>query len=330
MMKAIAALLSALGVAIGPPAWAAGPQPLVLEAKIPLGEVKGRVDHFAFDPGRERLFVAELGNDSVGVIDLKQRKVIRTITGLHEPQGIGYVPSTDTVYVANAGDGSVDLFRGADLAPDGRIALGDDADNVRIDAKANRVFIGYGNGAIAVIDPSSRRKIGDIPLEAHPESFQLDGSGTKLFVNVPDVRQVVVLDRAAGRQVRTLPTKGARANFPMAVDDKAERVIVAFRNPPTLIVYGTRDGGVIAEAATCGDADDVFVDAKRRRLYVSCGAGVIDVLERQGVGYARIARVPTAPGARTSFLAPALDRLFVGVRAGAGGPAAVWVFRPGP
>jgi YVTN family beta-propeller protein len=309
---------------------AAEPVPLVLETKIPLGDVTGRIDHFALDPGRQRLFVAELGNDSVGVIDLKQRKVIRTITGLREPQGIGYVPSTDTVYVANAGDGSVHLFDGDDLTPDGRIALGDDADNVRIDAKANRVFIGYGDGAIAVVDTASRRKIGDIPLEGHPESFQPGGMGTTLFVNVPSARQIVVLDRLTGRQVRVLPTGGARGNFPMAVDNEAERVIVAFRDPPKLIVFGARDGGVIADVATCGDADDVFVDAKRQRLYVSCGAGVVDVLARHGVGYAWNGRVPTAPGARTSFFAPALDRLFVGVRAGASGPAAVWVFRPMP
>jgi len=57
------------------------PAPLLLETKIPLGSVSGRIDHFAVDPGRQRLFVAELGNNSVGVIDLKQPKVLRTIAG---------------------------------------------------------------------------------------------------------------------------------------------------------------------------------------------------------------------------------------------------------
>jgi YVTN family beta-propeller protein len=329
MRKAALLLLAVLGVTTGP-SLRAEPAPLVLETKIPLGDVKGRIDHFALDPGRRRLFVAELGNDSVGVIDIRERKVIRTITGLREPQGIGYARSTDTVYVANAGDGSVRLFRGADLAPAGRIELGDDADNVRVDAKATRVFIGYGNGAIAVIDPVSRRKLADIPLEAHPESFQLDDTEAEIFVNIPEARQVAVLDLGTGRQVRVLQTDSARANFPMAVDREARRIIVAFRDPPRLMAFGIADGHVITDVATCGDADDVFADAKRHRLYVSCGAGAVDVFERRGAGYERIARVPTASGARTSFWSPDADRLFVAVRASAGRPAAVWVFQPPP
>ena len=99
------------------PSWAADPAPLVLEAKIPLGAVSGRIDHFAFDPDRQLLFVAELGNDSVGVVDLKKRKVVHRIAGLSEPQGIAYHAATSTLYVANAGDGSVRLFQGPDFAP---------------------------------------------------------------------------------------------------------------------------------------------------------------------------------------------------------------------
>src|SRR5215831_3151339 len=116
---------------------------LQLQSKIPLGFVKGRLDHMAFDPMRKRLFIAELGNDSVGVVDLKANKTTHTIAGLAEPQGIGYAPTTDTVYVANARDGSVRLFRGDNYALVGSIELGNDADNIRFDAAANRFLIGY-------------------------------------------------------------------------------------------------------------------------------------------------------------------------------------------
>jgi len=139
---AIACCLLSLGPVRASTGWAAEPTPLQLEAKIPLGKVSGRIDHFATDLDRQRLYVAELGNNSVGVVDLKERKVIRTIGGLKEPQGVAYVPSTDKLYVANAGDGSVHLFEGVDLKPSGRIELGDDADNIRVDTKANKVFIG--------------------------------------------------------------------------------------------------------------------------------------------------------------------------------------------
>src|SRR5947208_2703706 len=128
--------------------------PLQQEAKIPLGNVKGRIDHLAVDLARQRLFVAELGNDSLGVVDLKARKLGKRIAGLKEPQGVGYVEATDTVYVANAGDGAVRLFRGEGLEPAGAIDLKSDADNVRVDAENKQVLVGYGSGAIAVIDPS--------------------------------------------------------------------------------------------------------------------------------------------------------------------------------
>ena len=140
--------------------------PLQLEAKIPLGPVSGRIDHLAIDLKRQWLSVAELGNDSVGVIDVANRKLISTMRGFQEPQGIAYEPSTDTLYIANAGDGSVRLMRADDFTLLGRIDLGDDADNVRIDPQRGQVLVGYGKGALAVIDPRTRAKLADIPLKS--------------------------------------------------------------------------------------------------------------------------------------------------------------------
>jgi YVTN family beta-propeller protein len=303
--------------------------PLVLEAKIPLGQVSGRIDHLGIDLKRQRLFVAELGNNSLGVVDLAAAKVLRTVTGLSEPQGVAYVPFADSVFVANAGDGSVHVLRGDDLAPIGRIELGEDADNVRVDTQRNRVLVGYGNGALAVIDPATRTKAADIRLKGHPESFQIDETGTKVFVNVPDARDIEVADLASDTN-RSLPTRDAGSNFPMAIDGEAHRVLVVFRSPPTLMALSSQDGRIVAKIETCGDADDVFVDPKRHRVYVSCGEGVIDVLELREAEYRRLARVPTVSGARSSLFVPELDRLFVAVRARSGEPAAIWVFRPLP
>ena len=199
------------------PAQSADTGPLQLETKIPLGDVRGRIDHMAVDLKRQRLFVAELANDSLGVIDLANRKLIRTIAGLKEPQGVGYEPSTDTLYVANAGDGSVRLFEGSDYNAVGRIELGSDADNIRVDAAAKRVFIGYGSGALAVIDPSTHSKVADVPLKAHPESFQIDPDTSQIFVNVPDARGIAVVNISSRTQVATWPLD-RDGNFPMAVD----------------------------------------------------------------------------------------------------------------
>ena len=302
---------------------------LKLEVKIPLGEVRGRIDHFAVDARRQRLFVAELGNDTIGVIDLEKRKLLRTIAGLSEPQGVGYVASTDTLYVANAGDGSVRLFQGADYTPGGRIELGDDADNIRVDERSNRVFIGYGKGGIAVVDPASRARLADIALKAHPEGFQIDRPGSRLYANVPDARHIAVVDLNASRQIDSWTLRSARSNFPMAFDEATKQVVAVFRRPARLVSFAP-DGAVAASLDTCDDSDDVFVDAKRRRLYVSCGDGFVDVVERSDAGFARLGRIATASGARTSLFHPEMDRLFVAVRATAREPAAIWVYRPTP
>jgi chromate transporter len=308
---------------------AAEPTVLELESKLPLGEIRGRIDHLAIDVGRQRLYVAELGNDSVGVIDLKERKTVRTLTGLREPQGIAYVPSTDTVYVANAGDGSVRLFRGGDLIADGQIALGADADNVRVDDAAHRVFVGYGEGALAVIDVTTRSKVADIALQGHPESFRLENSGKRIFVNVPDAHAIAVLDRTSNQQVGSWQTGELRANFPLALDESGH-LLAVFRHPARVGVLQTQDGRLLTSFDTCGDSDDVFLDASRHRLYVICGDGAIDVFAQSGDEFRRAAHITTVVGARTGLFVPQLDRLLVAARATAGAPAAIWVFRPLP
>ena len=327
-LSRIGAIALLAGASMVSAAWSA--EPLQLEAKIPLGQVRGRIDHMAIDVEHQRLFVAELGNDSVGIVDLATGKVAHRLSGLSEPQGVGWHASTGTLYVANAGDGSVRLFQGPDFGSLGQIALGDDADNVRLDAKRDRIVVGYGKGALAVIDPASRRKIGEVSLEGHPESFQFDEPSGRIFANVPDARQIAVVDVETRRQTGSLETGGARSNFPMAVDGDAHRLLVVARSPARLLVFATGDGKPMKGAETCGDADDVFVDAARQRLYIVCGEGAVDVFDRTADGYAHAARIRTAAGARTGLFVPATGRLYVAVRAGSGEPAALWVFRPSP
>jgi YVTN family beta-propeller protein len=327
LLTGVAALANTAGLAS---AQSAGNAPIQLETKIPLGDVRGQIDHMAIDLTRQRLFVAELGNDSVGIVDLANRKVIGRIPGLKEPQGVGYEPSTDMLYVANAGDGSVRLFDGNDYKPVGRIELGSDADNIRIDGASHRVFIGYGSGALAIIDPTTRSKVGDIPLKAHPEAFQIDPDSSQIFVNVPEDHGIAVVDRSSQKQTGKWPTPDRGANFPMALNPVHREVLVIFRAPAQLGVFSVTAGKLVASAETCGDADDLFVDAKRGRVYVSCGAGFLDVFEPKGEAYHRVARLPTISGARTSLFVPELDLLLVAARATSREPAAIWIFRPTP
>src|SRR5262245_3028256 len=252
------------------PIGAAAQAPLALETKIALGDVKGRIDHLAFDPGRKRLFVAELGNNSVAVVDIAQRKVMQRLSDLKEPQGIGYVSSTDTLYVASGGDGTLRMFAGGDFARLGRIDLGEDADNIRVDAPSERAYVGYGSGALAVIDTASRTKVAEIALSAHPESFQLDDRTRRIFINVPTKQSIAVVDREAGRQLTSWPT-GNSTHFAMALDQEVNRLFIAFREPAHIGVLDRENGKSLANVEVCGDIDDMFLDARRHRLYVSCG-----------------------------------------------------------
>jgi DNA-binding beta-propeller fold protein YncE len=301
----------------------------VLESKITLDHVHGRIDHLAVDIARQRLYVAELGNDTVGVVDLKNHAVTSTLRGFHEPQGVGYEPTTDTLYVANGGDGTVDLFQGADLTPIGKITLGDDADNVRVDPTTHRVIVGYGSGALAVIDPVSRKRIAVIRLKGHPESFQMDRSGEHIFVNVPNSGEIAVVDVNQNQQAASWTPAGLHANFPLAIDESHHRVLTVFRHPSKLGVFNAEDGTLVSSVDTCGDADDVFVDPKRSLVYVICGEGVIDVLVAQGNSYVKSTQTATIGGARTALFVPDIDRLFLAVRATLSEPAAIWVYRPG-
>ncbi|HVU35400.1 MAG TPA: YncE family protein [Opitutaceae bacterium] len=276
--------------------------PLEPAGRIPLPHVRGRIDHLALDAAGHRLFVAALGNDTVEVVDLAQNRVRQTITGFDEPQGLAFVPGVRRLFVANGGDGNVRVLAEPGWKTVATIPLGDDANNVRYDADANRVYVGYGNGGIAAIDPAGNRVIDRIPLAAHPESFQFDPRGPRLFVNVPGNRQLVVVDRTAGTVVTARKLLLAGGNFPLAFDVAGHRLYVGCRSPARLLVVSTDTSYEDANAPLHGDCDDLFFDAARHRLYASCGEGYLDVYSIAGRSDPkRIDSLATEAGARTSF-----------------------------
>ncbi len=317
-----------LGLLLSPSA-AHCAEPLTLEAMIPLPRVSGRIDHMAIDLVRHRLFVAELGNGTVDVVDLERRRLAGRIAGLREPQGVGWAPRAGVLIVANGGDGSARVFGGKTLAPMGSIALGSDADNVRIDPRDDMAIIGYGSGALAVIDPGRRERIADVKLRDHPEGFQLNPGTGKIFVNVPGAGEIATVDLAAQKQTGRWPLRGYKANFPMAIDSAGKLVATVFRRPPRLLLYDTETGTPIIDLPACRDADDVFFDERRGRIYVSCGEGVVAVFAVDQRGWRPFGRLPTPPGARTALYAAARDRLYVAAPAGApGSDARILVLRP--
>ena len=288
--------------------------PLKLKATIGLSGVEGRIDHFAFDAAGQRLFVCALGNDTVEVLDLRKGERIHSITGLGAPQGVAYIPDTNRIVVANDQGGICKIFDGKSYQMLGLINLGDDADNVRYDAAAKRVYVGFGNGGLAVVNAADGKQLGSIKLSAHPEAFRLESNGKRIFVNVPNARHVAVVDRDRGKVVATWKTGFAFANFPMALDETNHRLFIGCRMPARLVVLNTDSGEVVAKLDICGDTDDVFYDSKRHRIYAVCGAGKIDVIEQiDPNSYRRSSETETASGARTGLFVPEINTLFIAV-----------------
>jgi DNA-binding beta-propeller fold protein YncE len=287
---------------------------LKLTQTLPLPGVEGRIDHFALDASGERLFVCALGNNSVEVLDLRKGERIHSITGLGAPQGIVYIPETDRLFVANDKGGILKIYDAKSFQAVGELNLKDDADNVRYDDAAKRIYVGFGSGGIAIVNASDGKQVGSIKLSAHPEAFELEKNGRRIFVNVPNSRRVAAIDRDKGEVIATWKTDAAFGNFPMALDEANHRLFVGCRIPSKLVVLNTESGEVVTKIGISGDPDDVFYDGKRHRIYAICGAGKIDIIEQADANtYKPFAKIDTADGARTGLFVPERDTLFVAV-----------------
>ncbi|HKW36667.1 MAG TPA: hypothetical protein VJO54_02550 [Burkholderiales bacterium] len=296
-------------------------------ADIPMPGVKGRIDHFGVDVERHRLFVAALGNDTLEVLDTGARKRERSLDGFGEPQGVLNVAETNRVFVANGGKNRVDILDSESLVLLGHVNGLEDADNVRYDAQARKVYVGYGSGALRLLDALTGASGGDIALPGHPESFQLEKRGTRIFVNVPTAGRVSVVDRVK-RTVIGGWSVPAAANFPMALDEAGRRLFVGTRAPALLLVYDIDTGRVVARHPIGGDTDDIFYSAALKRVYVVCGEGRIDVLRQDDPDhYAFVGSVPTAPRARTGLIVTEDDALYVAAPANGAAPARVLAYR---
>ena len=305
-------------------------QLLKLETTIPMPDVQGRIDHLSIDSKGQRLFVAALGNNSLEVLDLKENKRVHSVNGLSEPQGVVYIPSSNRVFVANGKDGSVRAFDAASWKMLNSIPYGDDADNLRFDLLNGHIWVGYGGGALGEFDQNGT-KLADIKLNAHPESFQLENNGSRIFVNLPGARKIAVVDSKIRAVSESWGTGGPIANYPMALDERDHRLFVVTRFPARFIVLNAEDGKRIASLHAIGDCDDVFYDERRHRIYAIGGEGGISVFQQRDADhYDELGQVKTVSGARTGWFSAELDRLYVAIRKHESQSAEIRVYKPVP
>ena len=347
-----------------PAQFTAAGEPLVQIGSIPLKGVEGRLDHLTFDTRSQRLFVAALENHTVEVVDLPKRRRVHQITGISEPQGLLCIPEKNRLLVCSRGDGTCRSFDATTFQEGPWIDLGRNADNLRFDPDAQTIYVGSagepGNGLLSAIDlisllpaaqggqPAPPHSPADFllnrprqadprmetQLPAHPESFQLDRANRRLLVNIPDEHQIAVLQIGTNTltNASSWPVTVGEKNFPMTLDPASARLYIACRKPPLLAVYDTRTGALLSRTPCVGDADDMFYDAKLKRVYVIGGEGFVDVFQVSDTSQepARLARLPTAPRARTGLFIPDLRMLTVAAPHTTNRPAAVLLFQAKP
>jgi DNA-binding beta-propeller fold protein YncE len=310
---------------------------LSLEAHIPLPSVKGRIDHFSVDVKGQRLFVAAVENHTLEVVDLKSGQRVHTISDLAEPQGVFYDASTNHLFVACGLDGVTKVFDGNTFQVLATVTFPDDADNIRYDPRSKGVIVGYagakqlrkrqqGTGGLGFID-SSGKKTGDIVVDAHPESFQLEKSGARIFVNLPEKKEIEVID-ATKRSVLARWPVSAEDNFPMAIDEANHRLLLGVWKPPQLLVFDTETGKQVAASEIAGKTDDLFYDSVRRRVYVLTSVGYLEVFQQKDADhYNRIARYPTPSRSQTGLFVQEWGKLFLAVPAQNDQSAEIRVYR---
>jgi DNA-binding beta-propeller fold protein YncE len=303
---------------------AAAQESAALTAKNPirLTKVEGRMDHMSVDVKGQRLFATAFDNHTLEVIDLRTGRQIHTILNLDEPQGAYFDPETNHLFIACGGDGTVKIFDGSTFQLLQTVTLDLDADNVRYDARGKQIVVGFGGekflagkvtrpgggGALEVLDLMGK-KVAEIPTDAHPESFQLEKTGTRVFVNVPDKQEVEVADVAKGTVVAHWKVS-CTTNFPMALDEAHHRLFVGCRIPAQLAVFNTETGKIVTSPEIVEHTDDLFFDARKGRIYI-LGEGFIEAWqEKDPDHYARIGRYPTPADGRTGLFVLDLRELF--------------------
>jgi len=261
------------------------------------------MDHYGWDNKRGVLLVTALGNNTVEIVD--QWKRVHTIEGPEHPQASIYLPSSDSIAVSSR-SGKLRFYDAASYTLVKTLAFGANAnvDNMRYDANSQLLFAGAGEaalGELAVIDPIKMERVYSFKLGSHPESFQLNKSGTRIYVNLPDQNALVAIDRKTGI-VTKWNVPGDANSHTLALDEAGNRLFTAALQPGRFAAIDARTGRTVAELPCVLGVDDLWFDESRQRIYAT-GAGAIDVFQRvSGDHYVNIARIAIGAGAGSTSL----------------------------
>ena len=144
----------------------------------------------------------------------------------------------------------------------------------------------------------SNKVVEDYKLGAEPKNFQVETSGPNIYVNVPDLGEISVINRNT-KVIGHWKFNGIANNFPMAMDEPDHRIFIGTHDPARMAVFDSTSGKMAAVLPGVIDTDDIFFDADLRRIYMPGGAGYIYVYQMKDPDhYELLAKIPTTVGAK--------------------------------
>jgi hypothetical protein len=307
------------------PVFAQTSTPLVLKRSVDLPGYTGDFDHFAVDQDRGRLLLAAEDHGTVEVFDLNSGKHLRTISGFEAPHSILIRPGAATILVTDSGKGMSKLLDASSYEVKGVVALVPGADSIGYDPAENVVYVVTGGkdvamttSELAAVDPDTGKKKGAVTFQDnHVEAMALEAKGNRLFINLTQTNKLAVVDRATMKVLATWPVPAARQNAMVAVDEPRHRLYVGCRQPGTVVVMNSDTGAITNSVPSPLRSDQILFDQSANRLYSPGGEGYTAVYDTTDPDHLKvIAKVPTAPGAKTGILVPETKTLVLAVSPG--------------
>jgi DNA-binding beta-propeller fold protein YncE len=287
---------------------------LELVQSIVLKGKPGNLDHLALDGKRDRLFLANKANNTLDVVDLKSGKLVEQKPNQTAIQGVAYAPEVDRVFVGLGSNGLCNVFDGESLKILKTIKFKDDADNVRYNPKTGLVYVAHAEKALGVINAKTFTLKADIKLPGGAEGFVMETGRPRMYLVTPSPSLLVVIDTDKNEVLKSYPMKKAGSGHPVALDEANHRVYIGCRKEPMIVVMDTETGKEIDGVTIPGGIDDLFLDAKRKRLYASCSDGFLVVLKQVDADRLEVVeKIETPKDARTCLFIPETGRLYLAV-----------------
>jgi hypothetical protein len=293
---------------------------------ISLPFVKSGLNHMDIDTIRNRLFVSAPSNKTLEIIDLTTEKDIQSLPG-ERPAAARFIPEFNQLYVPSGQ--AVVIYNGSTYEKIGQIDLGCGLDEIQYDFQSKRLYVGCMTGdktgiAIIAIPEGKFRAFVKIPVK--PQAIAVEHTGCRVFANTPFTKQIAIVNKDKQTAQMPITLSGAADNYPIALDELNHRLFIGCRNPKSLIVVDTETGKEIAQVGIHGDCDDMLYDCHRKRIYVACGDGFIDVIDQMDSEHYQMKEsVSTASGSRNFVMDK--NHLYLAVPPDINRPAEVFCYK---